>query len=104
MERSPTALLAPVRISTPPGNSLLSTVLPLSRERRSLTRSRSTSLSSISGSIRCLELRLASFTVGATAIIGPGLMDHVSNPAVAALRAADLRALHQRDALDRRCR
>ena len=36
MERSPTELLAPVRISTPPGNSLLSTVLPLSRERRSL--------------------------------------------------------------------
>ena len=72
MERSPTALLAPVRISTPPGNSLLSTVLPLSRERRSLTRSRRTSLSSISGSIRCLELRLASSTVGATAIIGPG--------------------------------
>jgi hypothetical protein len=35
MERRPTALSAPVRISTPPGNSLLSTVLPLSRERRS---------------------------------------------------------------------
>jgi hypothetical protein len=51
---------------------LLSTVLPLSRERRSLTRSRRTSLSSISGSIRCLELRFASSTVGATAIIGPG--------------------------------
>ena len=49
-----------------------STVLPLSRARRSLTRSRRTSLSSISGSIRCLELRLASSTVGATAIIGPG--------------------------------
>jgi hypothetical protein len=51
---------------------LLSTVLPLSRERRSFTRSRRTSLSSISGSIRCLELRLASSTVGETAIIGPG--------------------------------
>src|ERR671918_1704452 len=72
IERRPAALLAPVRISTPPGNSLDSTVLPLSRERRSFTRSRRTSLSSISGSIRCLELRLASSTVGATAIIGPG--------------------------------
>ena len=72
MERRPTALLAPVMISTPPGNSLLSTVLPLSRERRSFTRSRRTSLSSISGSMRCFELRFASSTVGATAIIGPG--------------------------------
>jgi hypothetical protein len=72
MERRPTALLAPVMISTPPGNSLERTVLPLSRERRSLTLARRTSLSSISGSMRCLELRLASSTVGATAMIGPG--------------------------------
>jgi hypothetical protein len=46
--------------------------LPLSLERRSLTRERKTSLSSISGSIRCFELRFASSTVGETAIIGPG--------------------------------
>lgn len=36
------------------------------------TRSSSSGLSSISGSIRCLEFRLASSTVGCTASIGPG--------------------------------
>jgi CubicO group peptidase (beta-lactamase class C family) len=43
-----------------------------SRERAGLTRSRSSGLSSISGSIRWRELRLASSTVGCTASIGPG--------------------------------
>jgi hypothetical protein len=58
--------------STPPGNSFDRTVLPESRERGLFTSSRSTSLSSISGSMRCFELRLASSTVGCTTIIGPG--------------------------------
>jgi len=72
MERNPTAELAPVSTSTPPGNSFDSTVLPESRLRRSLTRPLSASLSSIRGSMRCFELRLASSTVGETAIMGPG--------------------------------
>jgi hypothetical protein len=47
-------------------------VLPLSRERGLCTRLRSTGLSSISGSIRCFELRFAISTVGWIDIIGPG--------------------------------
>ena len=74
MERSPTALLAPVRTNTPPRNSLARMVLPESRARAGAMRAESVSLSSISGSIRCLEFRLAISTVGATAIIGPGAM------------------------------
>ena len=72
MERSPTALLAPVITSWPPGNSLLSCRLPLSRERAGATRSRSAGVSSSSGSTRCSEKRLASSVVGCTASIGPG--------------------------------
>ena len=41
-------------------------------EARSLTFARSTGLSSISGSMRCCEKRLASSTDGCTASIGPG--------------------------------
>ena len=59
-------------IRMPPANSFDSIVLPASRERAGLTRSRSSGLSSISGSIRWRELRLASSTVGWTASIGPG--------------------------------
>ena len=59
-------------IRMPPANSLDSIVLPASRERAGLIRSRSSGLSSISGSIRWRELRLASSTVGWTASIGPG--------------------------------
>lgn len=58
--------------STPPRNSLARMVLPESRERAGAIRSASTADSSISGSIRCLELRLAISTVGQTAIMGPG--------------------------------
>jgi hypothetical protein len=72
MERRPTALLAPVMTRTPPGNSFESTVLPESRDRGLCTSVRSTSDSSISGSMRCFELRLAISTVGWMAIIGPG--------------------------------
>ena len=72
IERSPTALLAPVMISSPAGNSLDNTVLPASRERAGFTRCRRTGLSAISGSIRCRENRLASSTVGCTESIGPG--------------------------------
>jgi len=64
--------LAPVITSTPPGNSFDRTVLPESRDRGLFTSCRSGSLSSISGSIRCFELRLAISTVGWTSIIGPG--------------------------------
>ena len=49
-------------------------VLPESRERAGEINEDSVLLSSMSGSIRCLELRLAISTVGATAIIGPGAM------------------------------
>ena len=72
MDRKPTALFAPVITSTPPGNSFERTVFPESRDRGLCTRTRSTSDSSISGSTRCFELRLAISTVGCTAIIGPG--------------------------------
>ena len=72
VERSPTAELAPVMIRMPPANSFDSMVLPASRDRAGFTRSRSSGLSSIRGSIRCRELRLASSTVGWTASIGPG--------------------------------
>ncbi len=72
VERSPTAEFAPVMIRMPPANSLDSIVLPASRERAGFTRSRSSGLSSISGSIRCREFRFASSTVGWTASIGPG--------------------------------
>ena len=47
-------------------------MLPLSRARAGFTRSRSAGLSSISGSMRWRELRLAISTVGWTANIGPG--------------------------------
>lgn len=47
-------------------------VLPESRERAGAISSASAADSSISGSIRCFELRLAISTVGHTAIIGPG--------------------------------
>ena len=59
-------------IRMPPENSFDSMVLPASRARAGLTRSRSSGLSSISGSIRWRELRFASSTVGWTASIGPG--------------------------------
>ena len=48
------------------------TVLPESRDLGSRTSFRRTSDSSISGSMRCFELRLAISTVGCTDIIGPG--------------------------------
>jgi hypothetical protein len=56
----------------PPGNSLASTVLPLSRERAGATRSRKTGVSSMSVATRWREKRLASSTVGWTARTGPG--------------------------------
>ena len=68
----PTALFAPVMTRSPAGNSFERTVLPASRERAGLTRSRSAGLSAISGSMRWREKRLASSTVGCTASIGPG--------------------------------
>ena len=49
-------------------------MLPLSRERGELTRSLRARQSSINGSIRWRELRLAISTVGDTAIIGPGAL------------------------------
>ena len=72
MERRPTALLAPVITSCPPGNSFESWRLPLSRERAGATRSRIAGVSSTSGSMRWSEKRLASSVVGCTASIGPG--------------------------------
>ncbi len=72
MERNPTALLAPVITNWPPGNSLLSCRLPLSRDRAGATRCRMAGVSSTSGSIRWSEKRLASSVVGCTASIGPG--------------------------------
>ena len=72
MERRPTALLAPVITSTPPRNSLARMVLPASRERAGAINAFNTGDSSISGSMRCFELRLAISTVGETAIMGPG--------------------------------
>ena len=59
-------------IRMPPANSFESMVLPASRERAGFTRCLSAALSSISGSMRWRELRLASSTVGCTASIGPG--------------------------------
>ena len=47
-------------------------VLPESRERAGAISSASAVDSSISGSMRCLLLRLAISTVGHTAIMGPG--------------------------------
>src|SRR5258708_27480450 len=41
MDRNPTAEFAPVITSTPPGNSFISIVFPLSRERGSLMKERS---------------------------------------------------------------
>ena len=67
-----TALFAPVITSTPPRNSLARIVFPESRARAGAISSDNAADSSISGSIRCLELRLAISTVGQTAIIGPG--------------------------------
>ena len=66
------AEFAPVSTRMPPGNSLDSIELPASRERAGLTRSFSAGLSSISGSIRPRDVRLAISTVGSTASIGPG--------------------------------
>jgi hypothetical protein len=63
----------------PPANSFESMVLPASRERAGNTLSRSAGLSSISGSMRCREFRLASSTVGCTASIGPGAW-WIANP------------------------
>ena len=59
-------------IRMPPANSFDSMVLPASRERAGFTLSRSAGLSSISGSMRWREFRLASSTVGCTASAGPG--------------------------------
>jgi hypothetical protein len=56
----------------PPGNSFDSTVLPESLDRAGATFARKEGLSSISGSMRCCEKRLASSTDGCTASIGPG--------------------------------
>ena len=64
IDRRPTALFAPVITSTPPGKSFERTVLPESRDRGSRTSFRRTSDSSINGSMRCFELRLAISTVG----------------------------------------
>ena len=59
-------------IRRPPANSFDSIVLPESLDRAGLTRLRSAALSSISGSMRWREFRLANSTVGWTASIGPG--------------------------------
>jgi hypothetical protein len=64
--------LAPVITSTPPRNSFARIVLPASRLRAGAINSARTGDSSISGSMRCFELRFAMSTVGDTAIIGPG--------------------------------
>jgi hypothetical protein len=72
MDRNPTALFAPVMTRTPPGNSFERMVLPLSRDRGLCTRPRSTGLSSMSGSMRCFELRFAISTVGWIDMTGPG--------------------------------
>ena len=66
-------------IRMPPENSFDSMVLPASRERAGFTLSLSAALSSISGSMRWRELRLASSTVGCTASIGPGAW-WITNP------------------------
>lgn len=73
MERRPTAELAPVKTKTPPGNSFIKTVLPLSLVRGLLTNSLSDGQLSIAGSILIFEVRLAISTVGLTISIGPGV-------------------------------
>ena len=73
MERSPTAELAPVKTKTPPGNSFIKTVLPLSLVLGLLTSSLSDRQLSIAGSILIFEVRLAISTVGLTISIGPGV-------------------------------
>lgn len=72
MERSPTALLAPVSASWPPANFFAKTVLPESRTLAGITMSRSSGLSSIEGSMRCYDRRFAISVVGCTARNGPG--------------------------------
>src|SRR3972149_9155336 len=72
MERSPTALFAPVRIRRPPGNSFTNIVLPESLLLASATRSLRTGVSSMLGARRCLLTRLAISTVGCTMSAGPG--------------------------------
>jgi hypothetical protein len=86
----------------PPGNSFDSIELPASRERAGLTRSFSAGLSSISGSIRPREVRLAISTVGSTASIGPGAW-WITKPIqlLPGLGRADLRGLHEADPLRR---
>ena len=58
--------MAPVRTRTPPGNSFIKTVLPLSLVRGLLTNSLSDGQLSIAGSILIFEVRLAISTVGLT--------------------------------------
>ena len=72
IDRNPAAELLPVIINTPPGNSLLNNVLPLSRDRGGRTLSRSRGDSSISVATRCLLNRIAMSTVGCIARTGPG--------------------------------
>jgi hypothetical protein len=83
---------------------LLSTVLPLSRERRSLTRSQHLAL---------LDQRVEPLLGVALGQLhgrrdrhhrARRLVDHVADPAVAALGAADLRAFHEHDPLTGRGR
>ena len=72
IERRPAPELAPVMIRRPPSTSFTWTVLPLSRERDSATRSRRTGVAAIIGAMRCLLTRFATSTVGWTSSMGPG--------------------------------
>ena len=72
LERRPTALLAPVASSTPPGNSFARIVFAESLSRGSETRCARTGVVSIKGAMRCRENRFANSTVGCTSIAGPG--------------------------------
>ena len=105
MERRPTALLAPVITRMPPGNSLASIVLPESRDRGSLTSSRSTCALFDQRIDALLRVALGHFDGGLNRQHRAGrLVDDVTDPVIAALGAADLRAFHQDDGLDRRRR
>jgi hypothetical protein len=75
-------------------------VLPASRDRAGFTRSRSSGLSSISGSIRCARVALGQFHGRLDRQHrARRLVDGKADPVVARLGRADLCRLHEDDAL-----
>ena len=66
------AELAPVITSWPPGKDLRNRLLPVSRERGVATRSRSTGLDAIRGSMRVTVFRRTMSRLGWTSMTMPG--------------------------------